>query len=144
MDAQQMWKLFSEDKQIDAEYEAWAFGDAPDELARLVLEGEKTGTSSAHIWYDLENESLPKAGEYSVILNAKEEAVCVIQTTNVYVTAFDQVTEEHARKEGEGDKSLTYWRNVHKNFFTKELTEAGLSFDEKMEIVCEEFVRVFP
>ena len=144
MDAQQMWKLFSEGKQIEAECEAWAFGDAPDELARLVLEGEKTGTSSAHIWYELESEPLPKPGEYSVILDAKGEAICVIQTTKVYVTTFDQMTEEHAWKEGEGDKSLTYWRNVHKNFFTKELTEAGLCFDEKMEIVCEEFVRVFP
>ena len=144
MDAQQMWKLYTNSEKISGNYEAWAFGDAPDELAQLVLKGEKTGTSSAYIWYDIENEPLPKVGEYSVILDSNDDAVCIIRNIRVYVTSFEQVTEEHARKEGEGDRSLAYWRKVHENFFTKELSEAGYAFDEKMGIVCEEFVRVFP
>ena len=144
MNAQQMWALYAEKEKITAEYDAWAFGDDPDELARLVLLGEKTGTSSAYLWYDLEKEPLPKEGEYNVILNSAEEAVCITKTTRVYITPFNRVAEAHARKEGEGDKSLTYWRKVHEDFFTKELEEAGLSFRDTMEIVCEEFVRVYP
>jgi uncharacterized protein YhfF len=43
----------------------------------------------------------------------------------------------------EGDKSLAYWRTVHEDFFREELTNAGKTFDEKMDIVCEEFKVVY-
>jgi uncharacterized protein YhfF len=39
----------------------------------------------------------------------------------------------------EGDKSLKYWRDVHKKYFTKELKEIGKEFNEDMLVVCEEF-----
>lgn len=82
-------------------------------------------------------------GEYSVILNDAEEAVCVIRTTKVDVVLFREVTAEHARKEGEGDRSLAYWRQVHEEFFTDCMAEAGLTFTEEMPVVCEEFEVVY-
>lgn len=85
-----------------------------------------------------------QAGEYSVILNARKEAVCVIRTEKVMICPFSQVGEEQAWKEGEGDRSLEYWRSVHRKFFTEELQAVGLAFNEEMPVVCEEFVRVFP
>lgn len=78
-------------------------------------------------------------GEYSVILNSREEAVCIIRTTKVYVVPFCEITETHAFKEGEGDKSLSYWRKVHEEFFKNALERKGLNFDEQMKVVCEEF-----
>lgn len=144
MTAQEMWKVFSEKEHMEAEYEAWAFGDASDTLAELVLQGIKTATASAYPLYELEGEPLPEAGEYSVILNSEDEAVCVIRTTKVYVEAFHAVSAEHAYKEGEGDRSLAYWRQVHEEFFIKCMTEAGLAFDENMPVVCEEFEVVYP
>ena len=144
MNAQQMWELFSAGENRDTSYEAWAFGGAPDQLARLTLEGIKTATASAFPLYELEGEELPKAGEYSVILDSREEAVCIIQTTKVYVVPFAEVSEAHAYKEGEGDRSLAYWRRVHEEFFADCMQEAGLSFTPDMKVVCEEFLRVFP
>jgi uncharacterized protein YhfF len=144
MTAQEMWEKYVEKSAIqNAHYEAWCFGDAPDKLAELVLSGEKTATASVAIWYREENEPMPSVDEYSVILNTKNEAVCVIQTTKVTVVPFDQVSAEHAYKEGEGDKSLAYWRAVHEAFFREELTHAGKTFDEKMDVVCEEFKVVY-
>ena len=140
MTAQEMWRASG----IRAEYEAWAFGDDPDTLAELVRTGVKTATASAYSFYELEGEDLPKAGEYSVILNTKDEAVCVIRTTKVYVTPYCEVTAEQAWKEGEGDRSLDYWRRVHKAFFRKELEAAGLTFSEDMGVVCEEFEVIYP
>ena len=46
---------------------------------------------------------------------------------------------EHAFLEGEGGRSLDYWRRVHMEYFTEELAAVGLSFDESSELVCEEF-----
>ena len=140
MTAQEMWNASG----IQAEYEAWAFGDDSDTLAELVCTGVKTATASAYPFYELEGEDLPKAGEYSVILNAKDEAVCIIRTTKVYVTPYREVTAEQAWKEGEGDRSLNYWRRVHEAFFRKELEAASLTFTEDMGVVCEEFEVIYP
>ena len=144
MNAQEMWNIFTKKENITSDYEAWAFGGAPDKLARLTLDGIKTATASAYPLYELEGEALPKAGEYSVILDSKDEAVCIIQTTNVYVVPFAEVTEEHAYLEGEGERSLAFWRRVHEEFFTECMQEAGLVFTSRMKVVCEEFQKVYP
>ena len=146
MKASQMWSRFAESVDhslADVGYDAWEFGDSPDELAELVKKGIKTATSSAYDIYALEGEPLPKEGEYSVILDSRGDAVCVIKTTRVYVTPFDEVGEEHAYKEGEGDKSLSYWRKVHERFFSEELLQAKMNFNQKIQVVCEEFEVVY-
>lgn len=144
MTAEQLWKEFSAACEIKATYDAWAFGGDADGLARLVLAGVKSATSSAFPLYELEDEPLPEPGEYSVILDRRGEAVCVICTERVNVAPYREVGEDFAYKEGEGDKSLEYWRRVHKAFFTRELAEAGLCFTPEMLVVCEEFRRVWP
>ena len=66
-----------------------------------------------------------------------------MKTTKVYVTAFDQVSQEHAYKEGEGDRSLEYWRKVHIDFLTRELAGINKAFTKKTQVVCEEFELVY-
>ena len=139
MTAEELWKSSC----LTGTYEAWPFGEAPDKLAGLVAQGIKTATCSAYDLYQIDDEPLPQAGEYSVILNAREEAVCIIKTTKVYVAEFDEVSEEHAFKEGEGDRSLEYWRKVHADFLTNELASVHKSFDGKTKVVCEEFEVVY-
>ena len=64
----------------------------------------------------------------------------MIQTVKTYVCPFMEVSEEHARKEGEGDLSLAYWRKVHEEFLTGEYERYGLTFDSNTaQILCEEF-----
>ena len=144
MEADELWRQFQRENNLgDAAYEAWAFGGAPDQLAELVIKGIKVATSSLYYWYQSGKDCLPKTGEYSVILDAKGSAVCIIQTTKVYIVPFCEVSEEHARKEGEGDLSLAYWRQVHEAFFSDELKVEHKVFSEKMEVVCEEFQVVY-
>ena len=146
MTAEQMWGEYIRlhPEAADAQYEAWQFGAAPDELAQLTLTGIKTATASAFPLYEIEDEPLPEAGEYSIILWEDGQAACVIRTDRVYTVPFDQVLEKQAWKEGEGDRSLDYWRKVHREFFTQEMADAGLQFTEDMGVVCEEFSVVYP
>ena len=125
-------------------YEAWTYGDAPDELARLTLIGAKQATASIHALYALEGDPLPQIGEYSVVLDSRGEAVCIIRNTAVYVRPFREVDERHAFLEGEGDRSLRYWREVHERFFRGELAAQGLEFTEDIAVVCEEFEVMYP
>lgn len=145
MTHQEMWAACKAvNPNAGEDYMAWAYGDDPDTLAELTRTGMKTATASSGPLYALEGEPLPEAGEYSVVLNSRDEAVCVTHTTRVYTMPFCEVTADHAYKEGEGDRSLEYWRRVHENFFRAELAEAGLEFSPEMPVVCEEFEVVYP
>lgn len=139
MTAEELWKKSG----LTGEYEAWSFGCDTDTLAELVKQGIKTATCSAFCFYEIEDEPMPQVGEYSIVLDSEENAVCIIRTTKVYMTSFNQVTAEHAYKEGEGDRSLDYWRKVHAKFFSEEMDTVGLEFFEDMKVVCEEFEMVY-
>lgn len=125
MNAEEMWKCYCEKSGTHADYEAWAFGGAPDALAELVLNGIKTATASAYPLYEQDQEPLPKEGEYNIILDAKDEAVCITKTTRVYVAPFREVSADHAFREGEDDRSLDSWRAIHRDFFTREMEAAA-------------------
>ena len=141
MTPKEMWQAYEKiNPEIGDEIDAWAFGALADELAELVLRGEKTATASTYELYKLENE----AGRFDVILDSQDKAVCIIEITKVSVVPFNEVSAEHAFKEGEGDKSLAYWQQVHQEFFTECLAEAGLEFSQETGVVLEEFRKVYP
>ncbi|VOY85140.1 acetyltransferase [Streptococcus pneumoniae] len=108
---QEMWNKYKQiNPLIGDEIDAWAFGVEPDLLADLVFKGEKTATASAYDLYVLEDEPLPQVGTFDVILDSQNQSVCIVEITKVSVELFNQVSAQHAFKEGEGDKSLAYWR----------------------------------
>ncbi|OPY31998.1 MAG: ASCH domain protein [Methanomassiliicoccales archaeon PtaU1.Bin124] len=142
MRTDEIWKKY---QAIDPEarsFEAWSFcfgGEVGDRLADLVLKGIKTATASAHQIYALEGSPLPKEGDLSIILRSDGEAACIIKTTGIKVCKFLEVSPEHAYEEGEGDRTLDYWRRVHREFFSEELAAHNIEFSEEMLVVCEKF-----
>ena len=84
---------------------------------------------------------MPYVEEYNIILDSKNQAICITQIIKVYIEEFKNISEEHALKEG--DKSLYYWRKCHKQFFTKCINKIGKEFTEDIKVVCEEFKVVF-
>lgn len=95
----------------------WAFGDSEqraDALARLVLDGVKTATCC-----NLDDEGIPQPGDIFVVVDGRNAPVCAIELTSVDISRYDQVDEAHALAEGEGDRTLAYWRQEHQRFFTK-------------------------
>lgn len=118
---------------------AWQFGGSPDHLAGLVIDGVKTATCSGLIFYELDNEPLPSAEDYSIILSSTDEPLAIIRTTEVKIMPMNEVPEDFAVAEGEGDRTYAYWRGAHERFFTKELRAVGLEFSEDMMLVCERF-----
>lgn len=145
--AEMLWEEFCKTAGVpeSAQYEAWSFGGNPDYLAQLTLAGIKTATASGFDLYALDaDEPLPKPGDYSVILDSSEKAVCVIRTTHTDVIPFCDVGAAHAAREGEGDRSLEYWRKVHWDFFTDEFGQFALQFDAHSRVLCETFEMVYP
>jgi len=123
----------------------WSFGNTPemaDNLAKLVLNGQKTATASAVLEYELENEALPiiDPNRYDILLDGRNQPVAIVQTTRLYQVPFNQVSVEHAYKEGEGDRSLVYWQKEHARFWREVFTEWNVSVEiETLDVLCEEF-----
>lgn len=128
-----------------AGYTAWGFGhtaaDAA-ELGALVVRGVKTATTSL-LWAYAAEEPLPQVGEFSIILDGADAPLCVIETTEVQMKAYRDVDDRFAYDEGEGDRSLAYWRDVHWRYFGEECAEIGRAPDPEMPVVCERFQVVF-
>jgi uncharacterized protein YhfF len=122
---------------------AWAFGDSAeesDELLQLVLDGTKTATASALWDYEAEGEALPEVGSLSILLDGSGHPRALINTTQVAVVPFDEVDEEHARLEGEGDRSLAHWRTDHERFFSE---ASARGFEPDMPVVLERFEVIY-
>lgn len=118
---------------------AYAFGVNPNQLAKLVKDGIKTATTSAYDLYE-KDEPLPKIGEYDVILDENNTPECITYTDNVEIKIFNDVSDLHAFREGEGDRSLKYWRKVHEEFFEDEYRNEGSTFNPKTsKMVLETF-----
>ncbi len=109
----------------------------------LVVQGIKTGTCGALIQYQIEQEAPPQTGSLWIITDWDKRPTSLIKITSVITKKFKDIGEEWAKKEGEGDRSLAYWREGHWDFFVRELAQYGLSPTEDLELVCEEFERVY-
>lgn len=139
-------RYFFEQDLPEQKLESWHFCDNEHDAntcLALVLAGEKKATSPSLWWYEANNESLPQEGDLNVVTNFLGEARCIIKTTKVTITPFNQISEAYAHTEGEGDKSLAYWKRVHWAYYHRELADTDFEPKRDMPIVCEEFEVVF-
>ncbi|MEO9248120.1 ASCH domain-containing protein [Citricoccus nitrophenolicus] len=125
--------------------EAWAFGateDHADALLELVLAGTKTATASSAWDLEATGEPLPQAGTFSVILDGAARPRAVIETTDVRVLPFDGVDADHAWSEGEGDRSLSAWREIHERYWRSHAVDPR-GWRPDMPVVCERFRLIY-
>jgi uncharacterized protein YhfF len=126
----------------DERYVAEAWGDSPqlaDELGALIVDGTKTATCSALWEYEAEGSAWPEIGSKTIVLDGNNDPLCIVETTEVAVRPYDEVDAQFAYEEGEGDRSLEYWRDAHWRFFSRTLPEIGRDPATDMPLVCERF-----
>jgi uncharacterized protein YhfF len=134
--------LPAESSEHHERYLAEGWGDSPqmaDELGTLIANGTKTATCSALWEYEAEGEPLPEVGLKTIVLDGKGHPLCIVETTEVEVRSYDEVDDQFAYEEGEGDRSLDYWRDAHKRFFSRTLSNIGREPTTDMPLVCERF-----
>lgn len=126
---------------------SFAFGNTPemaDRLGNLVVQGIKTGTCDCLELYQHGLEPLPQKGQIDLVLDGQGAPLCIIQNINLTILPFREVTDELAFKEGEGDRSLNYWRKAHWEYFTPIFqTELQQAFTEETLLVYEEFQVIY-
>ncbi len=147
---QPFWDKFQASIAYDASppfYEAFHFDDderTANALGALVLSGQKRATAGLLWTNELTNKPLPNIGALSVVTDWRGPPLCVIQSTHVEIILFDSVSDSFAATEGEGDKTLRYWRQVHWRYFSRECQRIGREPNQQMPVVCEQFKVVYP
>jgi uncharacterized protein YhfF len=112
--------------------ETFSFGDGPalaDELAALVLEGKKTATCWA-----ASQGLLTQVGKRMIMLDGAGRCRAVIETVELVERRFPDIDDAFAHDEGEGDRTLAYWRKAHETYFSR----LG-QFAPDMLLWCERF-----
>ena len=100
------------------DYETFSFGDSPElanELVELVLAGAKRATC----WAESQGLLSAEVGKLMVALDGYGVPRAVLRTLELNKRRFDEVDEAFAFDEGEGDRSLRFWRDAHKRYFTR-------------------------
>ncbi|MDR9830489.1 ASCH domain-containing protein [Vibrio sp. FNV 38] len=114
-----------------------------DLCASLIKQGVKTATCSLAHWYQAEGESMPTVGHLQVVTDWQGQPHCIIEITHVELCRYCDVTDEFAALEGEGDKTLGWWREAHWAFFSQECDGLGIKPDQTMMLVLERFKVVY-
>jgi uncharacterized protein YhfF len=116
-----------------ADLDSFSFGDTPalaDELLELVLVGEKTATC----WAASEGGKGVEIGKRWIVKDGEGRSRAIVETLELTRRRFEDVDSPFARDEGEGDRSLKYWRRAHTEYFTRQGT-----FSRSMDLYCERF-----
>ncbi len=111
--------------------------------SELVEKEIKQATSHSLLGLQSRKEELPKIGDLAIVTDWNGKAKSIIRTTGVRLIPYFAVREEHARMEGEGDKSLAYWKKVHWDYYSRELSEFGKEPRESMIVVFEQFEKLY-
>lgn len=121
------------------------FGDTPalaDELLALVMIGQKRAT--CELVENLGADNIPSPGDHWIITDGAGEPKCIIRTSKVDILPVNQVDEKFAWDEGEGDRSLAYWKREHDAYFERTAKRAGYVYTDTMPAACERFIVVWP
>jgi uncharacterized protein YhfF len=144
----EFWRKVKDKTGIEGDFQdAWGFGDSPeivDQLLALVLDGTKR--ASCNLLKETELEGWPDAevGAYNIILDGAGHPRAVIRTVDLQRCAFRDVTEDHAYREGEDDRTLESFRREHIRYYTRVGQRLGFQFNEDMEVEMETFELVYP
>jgi uncharacterized protein YhfF len=145
------WQTFLSSLPKDSPYHtktyiAEGWGDSPalaDKLGALIVQRIKTASCSTLWEWQAEGNSIPEVGLITIVLDGRGEPLCIVETMAVSSCKYNEVNADFAREEGEGDLSLNYWREAHKNYFSRVLPKIGKEFSEDMPLVCEWFQMIY-
>ena len=121
-------------------YNAEKWGDyreLAEELGGLIASGIKTATYSSVWEWEAEGRPIPEKGLITIVLDWDSTPLSIIETIEVEIKPYNHVDAQFAYEEGEGDRSLQYWREAHWKHFSRILAAISKEPTEDMPLVCE-------
>ena len=114
-----------------------------DRIARLITSGIKTTTSSL-LWSQQKHQwVLEKPGDKTIVLDSKNNPVCIVEIQAVFVRPFDQVDAEFVYNYGEGDRTMDFWHKNMWEYYQEECQELGKNAEKDMPMICQVFKVIY-
>ncbi len=88
-------------------------------LTDLVIHGNKRATAGLLREYEFEGEEVEHVGELLALIDDDGKHVATLKVTRVDVCAFNEVPDEFALAENEGDLSAEDFRNSHLAYWNR-------------------------
>ena len=82
-----------------------------------------------------------QAGTWSVVQDGRGHPLAVIESVEVRVVPFLEVEDQFAFDEGEGDRTLAWWREAHRRYFARQ--PGSEAFSDQQRVQCERFRVVY-
>ncbi|GHV55945.1 RNA-binding protein [Spirochaetia bacterium] len=147
-DIENFWKEYQtySGNNIKKYDDIFSFGDTSkmaDDLLELIINGKKRGTTSLLKLYEIDKEKIPQKDSISIVLNRNNIPMAIIKDIDIKILSFNEIGENEAKIEGEGDCSLDYWKRIHRKFFEEECLKYKIKFDERMLVVFETFELIY-
>jgi len=110
-------------------------GESRDSLLDFVFNGNKRATAGLLDDYLDEGEEIEHVGEIHIIVGNHNEPLGKIAVTRVEIARFDEVSDEFALAEAEGDLTGDDFRRSHRKFWEG----CGVQVNDDTQIVCVYF-----
>ena len=114
-----------------------------DSLIRLYRQRKKTAASGLVQDYVSAGDPLPEVGNYWIILDSHEHPQFLVKTIRTEINLFGDIPKAVARAEGEGDLSISHWKEAHRNFYLPFLAKWGIADISKTKVITEYFEIVY-
>ncbi len=113
-------------------------------IAKLIVDGEKTGTFSLPWLHKQAPESRPQIGEYIIQTTFDGKPQALLQTVSLELVTFGDIDATYTALDGPGVRDVDVWRGVHTKHWNGLLEPHGKSVAEDMPVVVERFACVYP
>lgn len=123
------------------------FGDTAELASDLVdemLNGTKRATAGLVAEMEADGDKLPEEGDLWTVVDGSGEPRLVIRTLEIRRAPFHEADEAFAWDEGEGDRSFTWWRDAHLDYFRRSCRRISIHFSEDLEVLFERFDVLWP
>jgi uncharacterized protein YhfF len=96
------------------------------------------------LWsYEADEKRLPELGDLCIMTGSADDPMGIIETTQVRIIPYDEVTPDYAHDGGEGDRSMATWRDIYWSYLEIECRRIGREPSPKAPLVMERFRLVY-
>jgi uncharacterized protein YhfF len=110
-----------------------------DELALLVVQGDKRAHATLEREFEDEGDDLPAKGDHVVVLDGRGQPRAIVRVTHVERRYFNDIDEPFAFECGEGDRSLGWWLTAYRQDYAQQAETLGFQVSERAVLILEYF-----
>lgn len=138
----QLWETIRDNKveSLPEDFTILQFGNTKemtDDLASLVLKGDKTATSSLVQMADHLNRMRSKVGDCYLLMGSNQECLAFLEVKKTETRCFGDIDLQFAKDEG--DETLENWLEIHQSYYRHQMSLLGDTLQSDTKLHCEWF-----